>query len=311
MFYLTAFPRGALDSRPMPELTWTTARARPSYRTRTPTYIVLSLPTSPSPHALNTLQTPLPPLNNPTPEQTFLAKRREHPTTRSRPARHIPHPYTHFFSARHGPCWDLGRVLILPTVERTLPEMEVDLARRTGDAPTLTSPVLGSAPSPTQHEVLRTFECLSNPNSRTASSGTLEVIPGPTSGKRRRRGLRHRAGVGFRRRIQLMLGVGQKMGKMQRLFVGCFFFVGVRRIVILYSRLQFDDVSSAYTNSRASLVRPLSLRCPKNLMRQSTYKTQHLMQVPQPCDLILAKSYISLQPKPLATISIHLSWLET
>ena len=68
--------------RPTPDLTWTATLARPSNRTRTPMRIVLSLPTSPSPHALNTLQTPLPPLNNPTPKQTFLAKNYDENTRR-------------------------------------------------------------------------------------------------------------------------------------------------------------------------------------------------------------------------------------
>ncbi|KAN0140383.1 hypothetical protein V8E53_001592 [Lactarius tabidus] len=69
----------------------------------------------------------------------------------------------------------------LPTVERALAEMEGSsgatlggLGRRAG-APT--SPILGSAPSPTQHEVLQNFfKSLLNPKDRAASPGA--GIPG-------------------------------------------------------------------------------------------------------------------------------------
>jgi hypothetical protein len=50
------------------------------------------------------------------------------------------------------------------------------LGRRAG-APT--SPILGSAPSPTQHEVLQNFfKSLLNPKDRAASPGTSAVSPG-------------------------------------------------------------------------------------------------------------------------------------
>ena len=68
----------------------------------------------------------------------------------------------------------------LPTVERALAEMEGGLGRRAGaGAPTSTSPVLGSAPSPTQHEVLQNFfKSLLNPKDRAASPSTSAVSPG-------------------------------------------------------------------------------------------------------------------------------------
>lgn len=59
-------------------------------------------------------QTPLPPLNNPTPEQTFLEKNYDENTQRAdRDPRDIPHPYRRVFSARRRPRWDLGHFLIL------------------------------------------------------------------------------------------------------------------------------------------------------------------------------------------------------
>jgi len=82
----------------------------------------------------------------------------------------------------------------LPTVERALAEMEgastggtlggLGLGKRAG-APT--SPILGSAPSPTgqsQHEVLQNFfKSLLNTKDRTASPGTSAVSPGATVGR--------------------------------------------------------------------------------------------------------------------------------
>ena len=51
---------------------------------------------------------------------------------------------------------------------------------RRGGAPT--SPSLGSAPSPTQHEVLQNFfKSLLNPKDRVASPGTSAVSPGTTA----------------------------------------------------------------------------------------------------------------------------------
>ena len=157
------------------------ARTRPSYRTRIPKYIyVLNLPTSPRvEHAVDPASTPQPPDARTNVPREEL--RRGHPTRRSRPTRLIPHTPTDAFAA-------LAAVLVgtlgtssfsLPTVERELLEIKVGLRKRAGEAPTPTSPVLWSAPSPTQHEVLRTFlKCLLDPKRRAASPGTLAVSPG-------------------------------------------------------------------------------------------------------------------------------------
>ncbi|KAN0140426.1 hypothetical protein V8E53_001635 [Lactarius tabidus] len=107
--------------------------------------------------------TPLPPLNNPTPEQAYLAKNYDE-------------------NPRHA-----GRnplvAFSLPTVERAPADMEGSscaklggLGRRAG-APT--SPILGSVASPTGHEVLQNFlNNLLNPKDRTASPATSAVSPG-------------------------------------------------------------------------------------------------------------------------------------
>lgn len=73
----------------------------------------------------------------------------------------------------------------LPTVERALAEMEggsgttLGIGKRAG-APT--SPIIGSAPSPTgqtQHEVLQNFfKSLLNTKDRAVSPGTSAVSPG-------------------------------------------------------------------------------------------------------------------------------------
>jgi len=67
----------------------------------------------------------------------------------------------------------------------------LSLGRRAG-APT--SPILGSAPSPTQHEVLQNFfKSLLNPKDRAASPGTSAVSavsPGAAPGKPPATGLR-------------------------------------------------------------------------------------------------------------------------
>ncbi|KAN0140374.1 Dynein light intermediate chain (DLIC) domain containing protein [Lactarius tabidus] len=124
--------------------------------------------------------TPLPPLNNPTPEQDFLSKNYDENARRAdRDPRGIFRTPTDASAApAAGLVGPLGSSSFsLPTVERALAEMEGSsgatlggLGRRAG-APT--SPILGSAPSPTQHEVLQNFfKSLLNPKDRAASPGT-------------------------------------------------------------------------------------------------------------------------------------------
>jgi len=88
--------------------------------------------------------------------------------------------------------------------------LAVSLDRRTG-APT--SPILGGAPSPTQHEVLQNFfKSLLNPKDRAASPGTSAVSPGAAPGKPRAvvLVLVVRVRVGIRRRI-LMQAAGRRI----------------------------------------------------------------------------------------------------
>ncbi|KAF8261673.1 dynein 1 light intermediate chain [Lactarius quietus] len=130
--------------------------------------------------------TPLPPLNNPTPEQAFLSKNYDENARRAdRDPRGIFRtPNDASAPPTAGLVGPLGSSSFsLPTVERALAEMEgssggatLGLGRRSG-APT--SPILGSAPSPTQHEVLQNFfKSLLNPKDRAASPGTSAVSPG-------------------------------------------------------------------------------------------------------------------------------------
>jgi dynein light intermediate chain 1 len=138
--------------------------------------------------------TPLPPLNNPTPEQAFLAKNYDENARRAdRDPRGIFRTPTDASAPPSaGLVGPLGSSSFsLPTVERALAEMEgsgagaslggLGLGRRAG-APT--SPILGSAPSPTQHEVLQNFfKSLLNSKDRAASPGTSAVSPGAATGK--------------------------------------------------------------------------------------------------------------------------------
>ncbi|KAH9036025.1 dynein light intermediate chain-domain-containing protein [Lactarius deliciosus] len=140
--------------------------------------------------------TPLPPLNNPTPEQAFLAKNYDENARRAdRDPRGIFRTPTDASAPpAAGLVGPLGSSSFsLPTVERALAEMEgssagtslggLGLGKRAG-APT--SPILGSAPSPTgqtQHEVLQNFfKSLLNTKDRAASPGSA-VSPGATVGK--------------------------------------------------------------------------------------------------------------------------------
>jgi dynein light intermediate chain 1, cytosolic len=142
--------------------------------------------------------TPLPPLNNPTPEQAFLSKNYDESARRAdRDPRGI---FRSPVDASAPPAAGLVGPLSsssfsLPTVERALAEMEsggsgattlsagMSLGKRAG-APT--SPIIGSVPSSTgqtQHEVLQNFfKSLLNTKDRTASPGTSAVSPGATSG---------------------------------------------------------------------------------------------------------------------------------
>lgn len=133
---------------------------------------------------------PLPPLNNPTPEQAFLAKNYDENARRAdRDPRGIFRTPTDASAPAAGLVGPLGSSSFsLPTVERALAEMEGNtvggLGKRAG-APT--SPILGSAPSPTgqtQHEVLQNFfKSLLNTKDRAASPGTSAVSPGAAAGK--------------------------------------------------------------------------------------------------------------------------------
>jgi hypothetical protein len=179
------------------------------------------------------------PSTTPTPEQDFLSKNYDENARRAdRDPRGIFRTPTDASAApAAGLVGPLGSSSFsLPTVERALAEMEGSsgatlggLGRRAG-APT--SPILGSAPSPTQHEVLQNFfKSLLNPKDRAASPGTSAVSPGAGLrvllrvgvGSRRRRGRGRRVGVlgavrvgvGVRRRI-LMRAVERKMGRMRR-----------------------------------------------------------------------------------------------
>ena len=168
---------------PTPESTWTAETARencmrPSWRTRAPKYVLFP---SLSYFSLSKHMQPmpLPPLNNPTPEQAFLAKNYDEN------ARHADHdPRGIFLTPTVASAPPAARLVgalglssfSLPTAKRVLAEMEGRSmgGLRRGGAPT--SPSLGSAPSPTQHEVLQDiFKSLLNPKDRAASPGTSAV----------------------------------------------------------------------------------------------------------------------------------------
>jgi dynein light intermediate chain 1 len=108
---------------------------------------------------------PFPPLNNPTPEQAFLLKNYDENARRAdRDPRSIFRTPT---DASAPPAAGLVGPLglssfSLPTVERALAEMEGSSSGATpggglGCAGAPTSPIIGDAPSPAQHEVLQNF----------------------------------------------------------------------------------------------------------------------------------------------------------
>ncbi|KAH9983550.1 DLIC-domain-containing protein [Russula compacta] len=142
--------------------------------------------------------TPLPPFNNPTPEQAFLAKNYDENARRADrdPRGMFRSPVDASAPPAAGLVGPLGSSSFsLPAVERALAEMEggggsgvtlgagMGLGRRAG-APT--SPIIGSAPSPTgqtQHEVLQNFfKSLLNTKDRGASPGTSAVSPSTAAG---------------------------------------------------------------------------------------------------------------------------------
>ena len=198
----------------MPESTRTAPTALekctcPSCRTKATKYAPFPrLPFSRTLNFSSTQPSPLPPLNNPTPEQAFLAKNYDENARRAdRDPRGIFRTPTDASAApAAGLVGPLGASSFsLPTVERALAEMEGGLGRRAGaGAPTSTSPVLGSAPSPTQHEVLQNFfKSLLNPKDRAASPSTSAVSPGAgaiatatASGKTQATGPRTSSGSG-------------------------------------------------------------------------------------------------------------------
>ena len=131
----------------------------------------------------------LPPINNPSPEQAILTKNYDENARRAdRDPRSIFRTPTDASAPRAaGLVEPLGSSSFsLPTVERALAKMEASSMEvtlgglRRGGAPT--SPSLGSAPSPTQHEVLQNFfKSLLSPKDRAASPGTSAVSPGATA----------------------------------------------------------------------------------------------------------------------------------
>ncbi|KAI9457300.1 dynein light intermediate chain-domain-containing protein [Russula earlei] len=142
--------------------------------------------------------TPLPQFNNPTPEQAFLAKNYDENTRRADrdPRGMFRSPVDTSAPPTAGLVGPLGSTSFsLPTVERALAEMEggstgttlgvgMGFSKRAG-APT--SPIIGSAPSPTgqtQHEVLQNFfKSLLNTKDRGAGPSSSAVSPGATAGK--------------------------------------------------------------------------------------------------------------------------------
>jgi len=134
--------------------------------------------------------TPLPSFNNPTPEQAFLSKNYDENARRADrdPRGMFRSPVDATAPPAAGLVGPLGSSSFsLPAVERALAEMEggsssttLGVGRRAG-APT--SPMVGSAPSPTgqtQHEVLQNFfKSLLNTKDRGGvSPGTSGVSPG-------------------------------------------------------------------------------------------------------------------------------------
>jgi len=138
--------------------------------------------------------TPLPPLNNPTPEQAFLAKNYDENARRAdRDPRgaFLRSPVDASAPPAAGLVGPLGpSSFSLPTVERALAEMEgsgMGTTLGVGKRGAPTSPIIGSAPSPTgqtQHEVLQNFfKSLLNTKDRAASPSGSGVSPGAGAGK--------------------------------------------------------------------------------------------------------------------------------
>jgi len=138
--------------------------------------------------------TPLPPFNNPTPEQAFLAKNYDENARRTDrdPRGAFRSPVEASAPPAAGLVGPLGSSSFsLPTVERALAEMEgigtgttLGVGKRGGGP---SSPIIGSAPSPTgqtQHEVLQNFfKSLLNTKDRAASPSSSAVSPGAGGGK--------------------------------------------------------------------------------------------------------------------------------
>lgn len=124
--------------------------------------------------------TPLPPFNNPTLEQAFLAKNYDENARRAdRDPRGIfRSPVDPSAPPAAGLVGPLGSsTFSLPAVERALAEMEGGGSRRAGGAPSPTGQ--------TQHEVLQNFfKSLLNTKDRGVSSGSNSAVsPGVTAGK--------------------------------------------------------------------------------------------------------------------------------
>jgi dynein light intermediate chain 1 len=124
--------------------------------------------------------TPLPPFNNPTPEQAFLAKNYDENARRAdRDPRGIfRSPVDPSAPPAAGLVGPLGSsTFSLPAVERALAEMEGGGNRRAGGAPSPTGQ--------TQHEVLQNFfKSLLNTKDRGVSPGSASAVsPGATTGK--------------------------------------------------------------------------------------------------------------------------------
>ncbi|KAH9988414.1 dynein light intermediate chain-domain-containing protein [Russula vinacea] len=130
--------------------------------------------------------TPLPPFNNPTPEQAFLAKNYDENARRAdRDPRGIFRSPVDSSVPTAGLVGPLGSsTFSLPAVERALAEMEGSGSGGGGGGGGRRA---GGAPSPTgqtQHEVLQNFfKSLLNTKDRAASPGSSAVSPGAAVGR--------------------------------------------------------------------------------------------------------------------------------
>lgn len=166
-------------------------------------------------------RTPLTPLKKPTPDQALLAKNYDENADRN-PRGIFCTPTGASAAPVAGIVGPLGASSFsLPTVERALAEMEGYLWRCTGvGAPTSALPTFGSAPSPTQHEVLHNFFNLLNPEDRAASTGTSAVSPGAAASAgadaSRKTGSRRSSGS-----VGAEVGIRRQIEKRNRRSVGC------------------------------------------------------------------------------------------